>query len=147
MSHRLISDLQTRVDRWFDTMMGDEARLRSYQRDLLAMRQLSPRPRCTVSLTLRQCAAARKDGEHARHALASCRNNIKELSVPITNEPSEQHRASRRGWPSCFAISRLPTPKLNQLPLSKKDPQGAYRCPRQCHAGHQAGGRLCRCPW
>ena len=50
MSHRLITDLQTRVDRWFDTLMVDEARLRSYQRDLLAMRQLSPRPRCTVSL-------------------------------------------------------------------------------------------------
>lgn len=41
MSHRLITDLQTRVDRWFDTMMGDEDRLRNYQRDLLAMRQLS----------------------------------------------------------------------------------------------------------
>ncbi|MDM5064350.1 hypothetical protein [Aeromonas salmonicida] len=80
MSHRLLSDLQTRVDRWFDTMMGDEARLRSYQRDLLAMRRLSPRPRCTVSLTLRQCVAARKMARHARHALASCRNNIKELS-------------------------------------------------------------------
>ncbi|MBL0663819.1 hypothetical protein [Aeromonas caviae] len=80
MSHRLITDLQTRVDRWFDTMMGDEARLRSYQRGLLAMRQLSPRPRCTVSLTLRQCVAARKMARHARHALTSCRNNIKELS-------------------------------------------------------------------
>ncbi|MGU5770151.1 hypothetical protein [Aeromonas caviae] len=80
MSHRLITDLQTRVDRWFDTMMGDEARLRSYQRDLLAMRQLSPRPRCTVALTLRQCVAARKMARHARHALSSCRNNIKELS-------------------------------------------------------------------
>ena len=80
MSHRLISELQSRVDRWFDTMMGDEARLRSYQRDLLAMRRLSPRPRCTVSLTLRQCVAARKMARHARHALASCRNNIKELS-------------------------------------------------------------------
>ncbi|MDH1993761.1 MULTISPECIES: hypothetical protein [Aeromonas] len=80
MSHRLITDLQTRVDRWFDTLMGDEARLRSYQRDLLAMRQLSPRPRCTVSLTLRQCVAARKMARHARHALASCRNNIKALS-------------------------------------------------------------------
>lgn len=80
MSHRLISDLQTRVDRWFDTMMSDEARLRSYQRDLLAMRQLSPRPRCTVSLTLRQCVAARKMARHARQALATCRNNIKELS-------------------------------------------------------------------
>ena len=80
MSLRLISDLQSRVDRWFDTMMGDEARLRSYQRDLLAMRRLSPRPRCTVSLTLRQCVAARKMARHARHALASCRSNIKALS-------------------------------------------------------------------
>ena len=80
MSHRLIADLQTRLDRWFVTMMSDEARLRSYQRDLLAMRQLSPRPRCTVALTLRQCVAARKMARHARHALASCRNNIKELS-------------------------------------------------------------------
>ena len=80
MSHRLIADLQTRLDRWFVTMMSDEARLRSYQRDLLAMRRLSPRPRCTVSLTLRQCVAARKMARHARHALASCRNNIKALS-------------------------------------------------------------------
>ena len=60
-------------------LMGDGPRLRSYQRDLLAMRQLSPRPRCTVSLTLRQCVAP-EDGRHARHALASCRNNIKALS-------------------------------------------------------------------
>lgn len=81
MSYRLISELQTRVDRWFDTMMGDEARLRSYQRDLLAMRRLSPRPRCTVSLTLRQCVAARKMARHARHSLATCRNNIRELSA------------------------------------------------------------------
>lgn len=80
MSHRLISELQTHVDRWFDTLMGDEARLRSYQRRLLEMRQLSPRPRCTVSLTLRQCIAARKMARHALLALASCRNNIKELS-------------------------------------------------------------------
>ncbi|QPR87836.1 hypothetical protein [Aeromonas hydrophila] len=80
MSHRLISELQIRVDRWFNTLMSDEARLRSYQRDLLAMRQLSPRPRCTVSLTLRQCVAARKMARHARRRLASCRNNIKELS-------------------------------------------------------------------
>ena len=80
MSHSLISDLQTRVDRWFDTMMGDAARLRSYQRDLLAMRRLSPRPRCSVSMTLRQCAAARKTMNHASRALASCRRNIKELS-------------------------------------------------------------------
>lgn len=81
MSYRLISELQTRVDRWFDTMMGDEARLRSYQRDLLAMRRLSPRPRCTISLTLRQCVAARKMARHARHSLATCRNNIRELSA------------------------------------------------------------------
>lgn len=80
MSHRLISDLQTRVDRWFNTLIGDEARLRSYQRDLLAMRQISPRPRCTVSLTLRQCAAARKMAGHARRTLDHFRNNIKELS-------------------------------------------------------------------
>lgn len=80
MSHHLISDLQTSVDRWFDTLIGDEARLRRYQRDLLNMRQLSPRPRCTVSLTLRQCVAARKMARHARRVLASCRNNIKELS-------------------------------------------------------------------
>lgn len=80
MSYQLIAELQTRVDRWFDTMMGDEARLRYYQHNLLEMRQLSPRPRCTVSLTLRQCVAARTMARHASRALASCRNNIKELS-------------------------------------------------------------------
>lgn len=80
MNYRLISDLQTRVDRWFDTMMGDEARLRSYQRDLLAMRRLSPRPHNSVALTLRQCASARKMMNHASYALAACRNSIKKLS-------------------------------------------------------------------
>ncbi|MFQ2199134.1 hypothetical protein ACK33S_14420 [Aeromonas hydrophila] len=80
MSHRLISELQTRVDRWFDTLMGDEARLRSYQRHLLEMRQLSPRPRCTVSLTLRQCVAARKLQRHAANTLATCKSSIRELS-------------------------------------------------------------------
>ncbi|WAF68495.1 hypothetical protein NRK98_00035 [Aeromonas dhakensis] len=80
MSHRLITDLQTRVDRWFDTLMGDEARLRSYQRNLLEMRRFSPRPHNSITLTLRQCAAARKTMNHASRALASCRSNIKELS-------------------------------------------------------------------
>ena len=99
MSHRLITDLQTRVDRWFDTMMGDEARLRSYQRDLLAMRQLSlahaaqsphPAPVCR----------SQKDGEACPPCAASAGTTSKSCRVPITNEPSEQHRASRRGWPS-----------------------------------------------
>lgn len=80
MSHRLISDLQTRVDRWCEAMLDDAARLRYYQHNLLEMRQLSPRPRGTVSLTLRQCVAARTMARHASRALASCRNNIKELS-------------------------------------------------------------------
>lgn len=80
MSYRLIAELQTRVDRWFDTMMVDAARLRGYQRHLLEMRQLSPRPRCTVSLTLRQCAAARKMQRQAASSLATCRRNIRELS-------------------------------------------------------------------
>lgn len=80
MSHHLISELQIRTDRWFNTLMGDEARLRSYQRDLLAIRQLSPRPRCTVSLTLRQCVAARKMVRHAASTLAACKNSIRELA-------------------------------------------------------------------
>ena len=80
MSYRLISELQTRVDRWRETMLDDAARLRYYQRNLMEMRRLSPRPHNSITLTLRQCVAARKMARHARHALASCRNNIKELS-------------------------------------------------------------------
>lgn len=80
MSHSLIADLQARVDRWFDTMMDDSARLRCYQRQLREMRRLSPRPHNSVSLTLRQCAAARKQRNHAATALADCRNNINALS-------------------------------------------------------------------
>lgn len=80
MSHRLISELQTRVDRWFDTMMDDTARLRCYQRHLLEMRRLSPRPRGTIYLTLRQCVAARKMQRHAANTLADCKRNIRELS-------------------------------------------------------------------
>lgn len=80
MSYRLISELQTRVDRWRETMLDDAARLRYYQRNLLEMRRLSPRPHNSITMTLRQCAAARKMMNHASHALASCRNNIKELS-------------------------------------------------------------------
>ena len=80
MSLRLISELQTRVDRWRETMLDDAARLRYYQRNLLEMRRFSPRPHNSITLTLRQCAAARKMMNHASHALASCRSNIKELS-------------------------------------------------------------------
>ena len=80
MSYRLISELQTRVDIWRETMLGDAARLRYYQRNLLEMRRFSPRPHNSITLTLRQCAAARKMMNHASRALASCRSNIKELS-------------------------------------------------------------------
>jgi len=80
MSYRLISELQTRVDRWRETMLDDAARLRYYQRNLMEMRRLSPRPHNSITLTLRQCAAARKMMNHASRVLASCRSNIKELS-------------------------------------------------------------------
>ncbi|XEI33429.1 hypothetical protein NMD14_03020 [Aeromonas veronii] len=80
MSHRLISELHARVDSWRETMLDDAARLRYYQRNLKEMRRHSPRPHNSIALTLRQCAAARKMMNHARRALASCRNNIRELS-------------------------------------------------------------------
>ena len=80
MSYRLISELQTRVDRWRETMLDDAARLRYYQRNLLEMRRLSPRPHNSITLNLRQCAAAMMMMNHASRALASCRSNIKELS-------------------------------------------------------------------
>lgn len=80
MSHRLIYELQTRVDRWRETMLDDAARLRYYQRNLLEMRRLSPRPHNSITLTLRQCASARKMMNHANYALAACRNSIKVLS-------------------------------------------------------------------
>ena len=80
MNHRLISDMERDLSWWWEDLRGASARLRDYQRHLIACRQISPRPRASIALTLRQCVAARKMARHARHALASCRNNIKELS-------------------------------------------------------------------
>lgn len=80
MSLQLIEELQTRVDRWRETMLDDAARLRYYQRNLLEMRRFSPRPRNSVTLTLRQCVAARKMVHHANRAMANCRENIKALA-------------------------------------------------------------------
>lgn len=76
----VITELQARVDTWRETMLDDSARLRYYQRNLLEMRRFSPRPHNSITLTLRQCAAARKMMNHANYALAACRNSIKELS-------------------------------------------------------------------
>lgn len=80
MSHRLLTELERRLDNWRETMNDDAARLRSYQRHLLEMRQFSPRPHNSVCLTLRQCAAARKMKRHAASTLATCKRNIRELS-------------------------------------------------------------------
>jgi hypothetical protein len=76
----VITELQARVDTWRETMLDDAARLRYYQRNLLEMRRFSPRPHNSITLTLRQCAAAKKMMNHANYALAACRNSIKELS-------------------------------------------------------------------
>lgn len=76
----VITELQTRVDKWRETMLDDAVRLRYYQRNLMEMRRFSPRPHNSITLTLRQCAAARKMMNHANYALAACRNSIKELS-------------------------------------------------------------------
>lgn len=80
MSSRLRSAQEETMGSWRTIMLGDTARLRGYQRDLLTMRSLSPRPRISISLTLRQCAAARKMRGMAARALASCHLELQALS-------------------------------------------------------------------
>lgn len=68
----LLSDaqLERTYRQWHITWADDVARLRHYQGRLLEMRQFSPRPRLSVVLNLRQCAAARKMAERAHAVLA-----------------------------------------------------------------------------
>lgn len=80
MNHRLLTELERQRTYWRTTAVDDAERLRFYQRELLAMRQLSPRPHSSVSLTLRQCIAARKMTRHAASTLAACKRNITALS-------------------------------------------------------------------
>lgn len=54
---------------WHATFLDDMERLRYYQRRLLEMRQFSPRPRLSVALNLRQCAAARRMARRAHAVL------------------------------------------------------------------------------
>ncbi|MGL6351980.1 MAG: hypothetical protein ACRC2U_19530 [Aeromonas sp.] len=62
--------LECSLGEWQSSLHRDSARLREYQRELAACRRLSPRPKATVRLTLRQCIAARRLRDHAGMVLS-----------------------------------------------------------------------------
>lgn len=80
MSYRQIEELESRVDYWREISADGARRVRSYQRDLLACRRLSPRPHNSVQLLLRMCAVARKNRNLSTSHLAGLRREIRELS-------------------------------------------------------------------
>lgn len=80
MSHHLIDRLTARVSHWHTAEAEDKERLRDYQRRLLALRQLSPRPHGSIDLALRQYKAVRKTLRNATHTLAVCRRHLRELA-------------------------------------------------------------------
>ncbi|MDM5136556.1 hypothetical protein OB953_13270 [Aeromonas salmonicida] len=65
MNYRLISIMERDLGWWWEDLRGASARLQGYQRLLIECRHLSPRPRATIALTLRQCAAARRICAHS----------------------------------------------------------------------------------
>lgn len=65
MNYRLMSEMAMSMGAWWEDLRGASARLRGYQRLLIECRQISPRPRATIALTLRQCAAARRICAHS----------------------------------------------------------------------------------
>lgn len=80
MSHHLIDRLTARVSHWHTAEAEDKERLRDYQRRLLALRQLSPRPHGSIDLALRQYKAVRKTLRNATHTLAVCRRHLREMA-------------------------------------------------------------------
>ena len=81
MSHGLQWELTLLQDRWQATYREDAARLRLYQRELAHARRLPARPRVSIKLLLRQCAAARRMKNHAQQRISGCLFRIKTLSA------------------------------------------------------------------
>lgn len=79
MNHRLISEMERNLGWWWEDLRGASARLRGYQRQLIECRQISPRPRATIALTLRQCAAARRICAHTTLVIKAHRCGLSSL--------------------------------------------------------------------
>lgn len=79
MNHRLISEMERNLGWWWEDLRGASARLRGYQRQLIECRQISPRPRATIALTLRQCAAARRICAHTTLVIKARRGGLSSL--------------------------------------------------------------------
>ncbi len=80
MSQRLISDMERNLGWWWEDLRGASARLRGYQRHLIECRQISPRPRATIALTLRQCAAARRICAHTTMVIKARKTGLTTLN-------------------------------------------------------------------
>ena len=80
MTHHLQQELACLMHRWQETYREDAARLRLYQRELANARRLPARPRASITLLLRQCAAARRMKAHAHQTILGCQSRITLLS-------------------------------------------------------------------
>lgn len=80
MTHHLLQELACLMHRWQETYREDAARLRLYQRELANTRRLPARPRASITLLLRQCAAARRMKDHAQQTIQGCQSRITLLS-------------------------------------------------------------------
>ena len=81
MTHHLQQELTSLMYRWQEAYRADAARLRLYQRELAHARRLPARPRVSIKLLLRQCAAARRMKTHAKQRISGCLFRIKTLSA------------------------------------------------------------------
>ncbi|MHC6656983.1 hypothetical protein [Aeromonas salmonicida] len=79
MNYRLMSEMAMSMGTWWEDLRGASARLRGYQRLLIECRQISPRPRATIALTLRQCAAARSICAHSSKVIKARRCGLNSL--------------------------------------------------------------------
>lgn len=80
MTRRLQQELASSLNFWRETKQQDRARLRSYQHELVLMRQFAIRPRLTIAFLLRQCACARQ----------SLRNSVAVLNEQQANGSQHQ---------------------------------------------------------
>lgn len=80
MTHPLQQELASLMHRWQETYREDAARLRLYQKELANTRRLPARPRASITLLLRQCAAARRMKDHAQQRILGCQSRISLLS-------------------------------------------------------------------
>ncbi|WP_422108637.1 hypothetical protein [Aeromonas salmonicida] len=74
-----MSEMAMSMGAWWEDLRGARARLRGYQRLLIECRQISPRPRATIALTLRQCAAARRICAHSSLVIKARRCGLNSL--------------------------------------------------------------------